>query len=253
MRYINQWNKAVVIPAYEMNGVQVPEQHLNDTTVIPIGDGIFITVGADNNVGLMQGSFKGPFFSEDLSEIYIWGYFDVLQSTDVCNGIGITPDGKVSSYDGRLTTEGGLFNAVNPKVGVGDGHTGYDFRAPVGTKAINAGPAAVVMFADTHSDGEKFVILEYKLGSEDLASYYGHLSSFFVEQGDKILPGQIVGLTDHSGSSPYYQLHWDLAVFINGCTRYLPVFYSDISGINSTIAKRNDWTVFNLISYGTQH
>ena len=108
------------------------------------------------------------------------------------------------------------------------------------------------MFADTRSDGENFVILRYKLGSEDLASYYGHLSSFFVEQGDKILPGQIVGLTEHSGSSPYHQLHWDLAVFINGCTRYLPVFYSDIPGINSTIAKRNDWTVFNLISYGMQ-
>jgi len=55
MRYINDWKGPVVIPAYEMDGVQVPEQHLNDTNIIPIENGTFIKLGADNNVGLMQG------------------------------------------------------------------------------------------------------------------------------------------------------------------------------------------------------
>jgi hypothetical protein len=55
MRYINKWNGAVVIPAYEMNEVKVPDQHLNDTEVIAIADGINVKRDQLVEIGLMQG------------------------------------------------------------------------------------------------------------------------------------------------------------------------------------------------------
>ena len=152
----------------------------------------------------------------------------------------------------RKYSSNGGFDYINPKTGVHDGHLGYDFRAPVGTITINGGPKASVSFSDIRSDGEKYVILNYKLNDESLASYYGHLATILVRPHENILSGQIVGLTGHSGSSPYYQLHWDLARYTVKkdleCTKYLPVYYSDLNGIDLTIARENYWVLFNTIT-----
>ncbi len=49
-------------PAYEMNGVEVPEQHLNDTEMIPISNGVYIDqFKKENKIGLMQGFLTLPF------------------------------------------------------------------------------------------------------------------------------------------------------------------------------------------------
>ena len=67
-RYISVFKGWVDIPAYEMNGVLVPDQHLADAPVQGIDDPANIKVDGETNVdiGLMNGFVTLPFRAEDV-------------------------------------------------------------------------------------------------------------------------------------------------------------------------------------------
>ncbi len=89
-------------------------------------------------------------------------------------------------------------------------HKGTDFRAAEGTKvmAINRG---VVRLTKTYRDYGKTVVVDHGLG---LMSFYMHLSKINVAQGQLVLPGQVVGLSGHTGYAEQPHLH--LTIRIDG-------------------------------------
>lgn len=131
MRYINNWKRAVTVAEYtkdtdistmgqikaipdcetdaaaqvckqDEDTLLVREQHLNDTTINQLADGAELLPDKPNELGLIQGAFSAPFFSDSFKDIYIWGYFDIFHKPEVCgNQEGLYPDGKQSSYDGK--------------------------------------------------------------------------------------------------------------------------------------------------------
>jgi len=203
MRYINKWNGSVVIPAYEMNGVQVPEQHLNDTTVMPLGDGVLITIGADNNIGLMQGFLSAPF---PLGyPAYILGFFDI-------NGrYPWDRNGLVTNYLGETYNwaSGNPFASVNsdkinratlifPGVsGTEDGHDGLDIRMNLLTPVL--APIEGVV-SDTLFQNGPDIRIKHTIGGTDYLTFYGHLDTrIIVEEGQRVYRNQIIAFSSNTG------------------------------------------------------
>jgi hypothetical protein len=248
MRYINKWNGPVVIPAYEMNGVKVPEQHLNDVEEMSLQNGYTFVVGKGTNIGLVQGFLTSPFIAKDLSNIYIWGYWDDANNNITC-GSPVKPNGIAISYDGKYTRDGGG-DPIHPSIGVGDGHTGLDFSVPLGSYITYSGPTGNVWILDNYYGDLRFGIL-FKVSTENFSTGGGHLAAMLVDSTQKLYRGQIVGISGKSVDSPYHQLHFDLSRPVqNQCTQMLDPFRSIIQGLLPLDFSGSDvsyWTVDNLI------
>ncbi|NMB92238.1 MAG: M23 family metallopeptidase [Parcubacteria group bacterium] len=91
-------------------------------------------------------------------------------------------------------------------------HLGVDLDAPQGTPiyAINDG---VVKFAQDLITYGKTIIIDHGFG---IYSLYLHLSEFKVAVGDKVLRGEVIGLTGSTGYSLAPHLH--LSIKINGAS-----------------------------------
>lgn len=89
-------------------------------------------------------------------------------------------------------------------------HKGTDLRAAEGTPvaAINRG---VVRVVHEYRDYGKTIVVDHGLG---LMSFYMHLSKINVVAGQLVLPGQIMGLSGHTGYADQPHLH--LTIRING-------------------------------------
>jgi murein DD-endopeptidase MepM/ murein hydrolase activator NlpD len=89
-------------------------------------------------------------------------------------------------------------------------HKGTDFRAQKGTKvyAMNRG---VVRIAKTFIVYGKTIVVDHGLG---LNTLYLHLSKIYVNPGELVLPGQVIGLSGDTGYVNGPHLH--LSIKING-------------------------------------
>ncbi len=94
------------------------------------------------------------------------------------------------------------------------GHDGIDYALPEGTEvlAVDSGEVIKAQWADYGNT----VIIEHEWGR----SYYGHLSEFKVEKGQKVQKGEIVALSGSTGFVTSPHLHFSLrpkgADFENG-------------------------------------
>jgi murein DD-endopeptidase MepM/ murein hydrolase activator NlpD len=88
-------------------------------------------------------------------------------------------------------------------------HKGTDLRAQVGDSvlAMNRG---VVRVAREGRNYGKTIIIDHGLGVQTL---YMHLSKIYVEEGQLVLPGQVIGLSGMTGYADQPHLH--LSVRIN--------------------------------------
>jgi murein DD-endopeptidase MepM/ murein hydrolase activator NlpD len=178
MRYINQWNKQVTVPAYEMNGVKVPEQRLNDATIVPIAQGFSARIGIENKIGLIQGWITLPYLFQGSQNWWVSNLFDLNPGSD-----------SVSLYDGRTSRDMHLIRPTNNKDvgGTGDNHAGIDFEGPVNEFAIASAPGSVFYINDHH------VAIMHKEGAAIYETAYGHLNAVLVRKGDVVNRGQIIG------------------------------------------------------------
>lgn len=82
-------------------------------------------------------------------------------------------------------------------------HKGTDFRAKEGTKvfAMNRG---VVRIAKEGRNYGKTIVVDHGLG---LQTFYMHLSKIYVNVGELVLPGQIIGLSGMTGYAEQPHLH----------------------------------------------
>lgn len=89
-------------------------------------------------------------------------------------------------------------------------HAGTDFRAPAGTPVLAPAAGVVVVSTSLYFTGNT-VVLDHGLG---LYSLLAHLSEFAVKTGDRVEPGQTVGLVGATGRVTAAHLHW--SVRLNG-------------------------------------
>jgi murein DD-endopeptidase MepM/ murein hydrolase activator NlpD len=82
-------------------------------------------------------------------------------------------------------------------------HKGIDFRAEDNTP-IHAMNRGVVRLAQYGRNYGNTIILDHGLG---LQTFYMHLSKIKVNVGELVLPGQIIGLSGHSGYAENSHLH----------------------------------------------
>lgn len=130
--------------------------------------------GAGNSAVAMTGGLLWP---SDYSEITSW--FGARPASDT-NGIGST------------------------------NHGGLDIGAPYGAPIYSAG-AGTVTLADWYGGYGNAVMIALDNGFTTL---FGHMSSIGVSAGDRVAPGQMVGLVGSTGNSTGPHLHY--SIFLNG-------------------------------------
>jgi murein DD-endopeptidase MepM/ murein hydrolase activator NlpD len=84
------------------------------------------------------------------------------------------------------------------------GHNGTDYRARIGTNLFAPHRGAVL---ETHYDKGgygKYI----KIENENEGSILAHLSEIFVNVGDTVKEGQLIGKTGNTGNSTGPHLHW---------------------------------------------
>ena len=87
-------------------------------------------------------------------------------------------------------------------------HTGWDFRATLGTPVAAMG-AGRVAFVGLLSLRGNYALIDHGAG---LYSGYAHLSQLHVVRGQGVSAGQIIGMSGNSGRSTSAHLHWDVAL-----------------------------------------
>lgn len=101
-------------------------------------------------------------------------------------------------------------------------HKGADFRAATGTPvmAMNRGVARMVR---DYQDYGRTVVVDHGLG---LMTFYMHLSKIFVNEGELVLPGQVIGQSGDTGYAESPHLH--ITVRIGGISidpvRFMELF-----------------------------
>ena len=103
-------------------------------------------------------------------------------------------------------------------------HTGVDYDAPSGTPVYAPAPGRVVWAQPLRLRGNA-VIVDHGAG---VFTLYAHLSAFRVRAGDRVQPGDLLGLVGSTGNSLGPHLHWEVHVAgaavepIEWITRYWP-------------------------------
>jgi hypothetical protein len=245
-------DNTILVCKQDEDTVQVREQLLNDTLLIPIAKNVTVLAGKPNEIGLMQGFLTMPFIATDIPKIYLWGHFDDDNKNTTC-GSPVKPNGVAVSYDGKYSNDGGG-DPIHPAIGVGDGHNGHDYSVPIGTFIINASPNGNVWLLPEEKNGELRVHTLFSIDEEVYQNAYGHLLIQLV-QLEPIFRGQILGISDHTGDSPYYQLHFDLIksvkVGADMCNQSMDTYRSLISAplpVDYSGSEFSFWSVDNLLT-----
>jgi hypothetical protein len=95
-------------------------------------------------------------------------------------------------------------------------HLGVDLRAKTGTETMSILNGAVkVSKHQVDSKGNStglgsYIVIEHELGGDKFCTMVCHLSKRYVQVGDIVTEGQIIGLTGNSGSSSAEHLHFGI-------------------------------------------
>lgn len=95
---------------------------------------------------------------------------------------------------------------IHPITGSRKMHYGTDIAAPMGTPVL-AAYGGEVAIADNLGGYGLTVILRHEKGSQE--SRYGHLSEIFVNQGEWVEQGSVIGLVGSTGFSTGPHLHFE--------------------------------------------
>lgn len=104
----------------------------------------------------------------------------------------------------KMPTRGSLSSRFGTRWG--RAHEGIDLAAPIGT-AVNAADGGVVIWVGTNGSYGKLVKIDHGGG---YVTYYGHLSKYFVEKGDKVYKGQKIAAVGNTGRSTGPHLHFEI-------------------------------------------
>jgi murein DD-endopeptidase MepM/ murein hydrolase activator NlpD len=100
---------------------------------------------------------------------------------------------------------------VHPISGNRRFHAGIDLGAPAGAPIIAAATGRVVV-ANWHGGYGKAVVIEH---NGQLQTLYGHMSEIFVQVGQEIKQGAVIGLVGSTGNSTGPHLHFETHIATN--------------------------------------
>jgi murein DD-endopeptidase MepM/ murein hydrolase activator NlpD len=106
--------------------------------------------------------------------------------------------------DGRLM--GAFGERTDPFSGEGAFHKGVDITAPTGTP-IRATADGIVIFAQMENGFGRLIKIDHGNGVE---TYYAHLSRFYVQAGQDIRRGELIGAVGTSGRVTAPHLHYEV-------------------------------------------
>lgn len=109
---------------------------------------------------------------------------------------------------GRMTSNYGYRR--NPFWGGRHFHTGMDIAAPYG-EVIRAADGGQVILAGWWDGYGKAIVIDH---GKSVSTVYGHMSRLYMQVGDNVRKGQIIGLVGSTGYSTGPHLHFE--VRING-------------------------------------
>ncbi|TNE45305.1 MAG: M23 family metallopeptidase [Deltaproteobacteria bacterium] len=97
-------------------------------------------------------------------------------------------------------------------------HNGTDFAIPVGTPVTTAAAGKVLLVSNEFNRGGLKIFMEHSHG---LLTSYNHMSRCFVQAGDLVQRGQVIGLSGASGVEnvlcfPWVAPHVHFNVWLNG-------------------------------------
>jgi len=106
----------------------------------------------------------------------------------------------------EITSPFGSFRTLNQNTQTR--HTGWDFRAAVGTP-IQASARGEVAYAGPLDIRGNVVVVDHGFG---VFSAYAHFSEIHVTAGQTVEHGQIIGMSGNTGRSNGPHLHWEINV-----------------------------------------
>lgn len=106
--------------------------------------------------------------------------------------------------DGRLLSPFGA--RTDPFSGEGAFHTGVDISAVTGTP-VHAAADGIVTFAEMESGYGRLIKIDHINGIE---TYYAHLSKFYVQAGQEVRRGEVIGAVGTSGRVTAPHLHYEV-------------------------------------------
>jgi murein DD-endopeptidase MepM/ murein hydrolase activator NlpD len=112
-------------------------------------------------------------------------------------------------------------------------HLGYDL-ASVAQAEIQACNSGTVIWADNLGIYGQCIVIDHGLGLQTL---YAHMSQLDVQQGDKIVKGQIIGHSGATGLAGGDHLH--LGVFVNGIA-VQPIEWWDKNWLHNNVDSKLD-------------
>jgi murein DD-endopeptidase MepM/ murein hydrolase activator NlpD len=104
----------------------------------------------------------------------------------------------ISSYFGTRIDP--FFNYQKP-------HYGLDFVAPKGTKIYATGDGIVTLSKFSRKGYGNEIIINHSFG---YSSRYAHLDDIYVNEGEKVKRGQLIGLLGNTGRSTGPHLHYEI-------------------------------------------
>jgi murein DD-endopeptidase MepM/ murein hydrolase activator NlpD len=187
MKYINFWKGSVTIPEYDVEGIKIDIQKLNDIDINKIDQGVYLSQESNNQIGLAQGILTYPFLKNESFYIYSWMDLDPRA-------------GKSRRYDGDTHDVGWIKWPTKPIIGTADTHNGIDFVAKEGSPIISMAPGIVFYVASPDDQIKEClnIFVLHKFGDNYFLSQYGHNSKNLVKEGQTVARGQVIGLVGHS-------------------------------------------------------
>ncbi|MFE3327306.1 M23 family metallopeptidase [Streptomyces sp. NPDC059176] len=107
-------------------------------------------------------------------------------------------------------------------------HTGVDFHASSGTPVVSVGMGEVVEAGWGGAYGNNVVIKMH----DGTYTQYGHLSSIGVSVGQKVTPGQQIGLSGSTGNTTGPHLHFEARTGADYGSDIDPIAYLRSHGVN---------------------
>jgi len=115
-----------------------------------------------------------------------------------------------SSLPSIWPVEGRLMGPFGPRIdpfsGEGAFHRGVDISAPVGTP-VRTSADGIVIFATWESGFGRLVVVDHGGGVQ---TFYAHLNSFAVRNGQEVRRGEIVGTVGATGRTTAPHLHYEV-------------------------------------------
>ena len=193
MRYIIEWKGSLTIPAHEINGVQIPEQRINDTEEVPISNGKFFQMGIDTKIGIMQGFMTLPVSSS--TQFYLWSFVDLDYRL-----------GFLKDYKNQNTMSVNYdIPASSPKAkeGVRDQHQGIDYNMDIGNFLLSMCNSNVFQIEDEYH----YVRFVKNFTAEKILFEFGHNKVNVIKGNIQILRGQIAAISGNYPGGPGNQPH----------------------------------------------